>query len=232
VAAAYRPKFAHELRTEWAVALVYRPVSFVLTPLFAACGASPGMITLLGLACALSLPWIALAGGPGAWVWVGALGLVFCVLDCVDGDLARTTGRASRWGAYGDFTSDTLYRIALYASIGVLADAAADGDAARVLGVAGERAGLAVGLLCALLAISARACRLFIEANAQERVTPSGAAPANAVVSFLSGIDHLLPAGVLAFGAAGRPEWLLAYLLAYSLGDLLLTQYAAWTRLR
>jgi len=237
VRAAYRPKFAHELRTEWAIALVYRPVSFMLTPLFAACGASPGMVTLLGLAIALSLPWLALDLGTGAWAWVGVLGLVFCVLDCVDGDLARATGRASPWGAYSDFVSDTLYRIALYASIGLMVDAAAGhaGESARVLGVAGERAGLAAGLLCALLAIAARACRLFIEAGARgvhERLAPAQSGAGNVTVAFLSGIDHLLPVGVLAFGAAGRLEWLLAWLLAYSLGDLLLTQYVAWNRLR
>jgi phosphatidylglycerophosphate synthase len=231
VVAAYRPKFAHEVRTEWAIALVYRPFSFLLTPLFAACGASPTTVTMLGLACALSLPWLALTGGESAWVCVGALGVIFCILDCVDGDLARVTGRASKFGAYADFLADTIYRIALYASIGLIV------DRSRVAGSLipiGEGAGLAVGLACALLAIVARACRLYVEAEG------STAAPARATsdtgasvaIAFLSGIDHLLPIGVLAFGAAGRLDCLLAYLFAYSLGDLVLTQAAAWRRLR
>jgi phosphatidylglycerophosphate synthase len=231
VVAAYRPKFAHEVRTEWAIALVYRPFSFLLTPLFAACGASPTAVTMLGLACALSLPWLALAGGESAWMYVGALGVIFCVLDCVDGDLARVTGRASKLGAYADFLTDTIYRIALYASIGLIVERS---RAAGSLIPMGEGAGLAVGLACALLAIVARACRLYMEADGSSaspaRATTDTAA--SVAISFLSGIDHLLPIGVLAFGAAGRLDWLLAYLFAYSLGDLVLTQAAAWRRLR
>lgn len=237
VAAAYRPKFAHELRTEWAIALLYRPVSFVLTPLFAACAVSPGAVTLLGLACALSLPWLALSGGAAAWGYVGGVAIAFCVLDCVDGDLARVTGRTSRWGAYADFLSDTVYRIALYASIGLIIDGGAAQSPASASAALGDNGGLIAGLICALLAITARACRLFVEAqnlHSGERVAwvPADATAGSVAISFLSGLDHLLPLGVLVFGATGRLEWLLAYLFAYSLGDLLLTQRAAWTGLR
>jgi phosphatidylglycerophosphate synthase len=229
VVAAYRPKFAHELRTEWAIALVYRPFSFLLTPLFAACGAAPTAVTMLGLACALLLPWLAITGGASAWAWVGALGVIFCILDCVDGDLARVTGRTSKLGAYADFITDIVYRIALYASIGLLV------DRSQVVGsLVGEGAGLAVGLACALLAVVARACRLYVEADGSSASPARGTSDtaASVAISFLSGIDHLLPIGVLAFGAAGRLDWLLAYLFAYSLGDLVLTQAAAWRRLR
>jgi len=237
VAAAYRPKFAHELRTEWAIALLYRPLSFLLTPLFAACAASPGAVTLLGLACALSLPWLASTGGAAAWGYVGALAIAFSVLDCVDGDLARVTGRISRWGAYADFLSDTVYRIALYASIGLLVDGAAARDSAHALAALGDNGGLVAGLACALLAIVARACRLFVEAcepHPGERPgwVPASPTAGNVAIAFLSGLDHLLPFGVLVFGAMGRLDWLLAYLFAYSLGDFMLTQRAAWTRLR
>ena len=44
VFASYRPKFRHELRTEWAVALLYRPVSLLLTPLFIRLGLLPGAV--------------------------------------------------------------------------------------------------------------------------------------------------------------------------------------------
>jgi phosphatidylglycerophosphate synthase len=232
VVAAYRPKFAHEVRTEWAIALVYRPFSFLLTPLFAACGASPTAVTMLGLALALSLPWLAVTAGESAWGWVGTLGVVFCVLDCVDGDLARVTGRASKLGAYADFLADTIYRIALYASIGLMVDRSQTGQMFAALS---EGAGLAAGLACALLAIVARACRLYVEADGSSAAPLSPRATdtrTSVAVAFLSGIDHLLPIGVLAFGAAGRLDWLLAYLFAYSLADLVLTQHVAWRRLR
>jgi phosphatidylglycerophosphate synthase len=236
VAAAHRPRFANELRTEWGIALVYRPFSFLLTPLFAACGATPLAVTAIGLACALLLPWLAITGGASAWAWVGAIGIVFCVLDCVDGDLARVTGRASRRGAYADFLTDIVYRVALYASIGLIVERS--GDSAHALAPFGQGAGLAVGLVCALLAIAAHACRLYVQASAGlTSSAPADAAaaadtPSSVAVAFLSGLDHLLPIGVLAFGAAGRLEWLLAYLFAYSLGDLVLTQPSAWRRLR
>ncbi|MDB5901148.1 MAG: CDP-alcohol phosphatidyltransferase [Betaproteobacteria bacterium] len=232
VVAAYRPKFAHEVRTEWAIALVYRPFSFVLTPLFAACGASPTAVTMLALACALSLPWLAVTAGESAWAWVGALGFVFCILDCVDGDLARVTARESKFGAYADFLTDTIYRIALYGSIGLMVGRS---QTAQAFIPPGEGAGLAAGLACALLAIVARACRLYVEAEGSSAAPLSPRAidtSTSVAVAFISGIDHLLPIGVLAFGAAGRLDWLLAYLFAYSLGDLVLTQAAAWRRLR
>lgn len=232
VAAAYRPRFTHELRTEWAVALLWRPLSFLLTPLFAACGATPGAVTLLGLACALLLPAAALSGGAGAWIAVGAIAVAFCVLDCVDGDLARVTGRATTRGAYADFVTDIVYRSALYASIGILADRTA---AHGAIADPAAHIGLVVGLACALLFIVARACRLYVDAHTGDSASGADgtAAPAIAgvAVAFLSGLDHLLPLGVLAAGATGRIDWLLAYLFIYSLGDFVLTQCAAWRRL-
>lgn len=232
VAAAYRPRFAHELSTEWAVALLWRPLSFLLTPLFAACAASPDAVTLLGMACALLLPVAAIIGGADAWIAVGAIAVAFCVLDCVDGDLARVTGRATPRGAYADFLTDIVYRSTLYASIGILADHATAHDAIAGLGM---HVGLVVGLVCALLFIVARACRLYVDAHTSNSASGAGgtAGPtiAGVAVAFLSGLDHLLPLGVLAFGAIGRIDWLLAYLFVYSLGDFVLTQCAAWRRL-
>src|SRR5687768_9180226 len=143
VAAAYRPKFAHEVRTEWAIALVYRPVSFLLTPLFAALGASPSAVTLLGLVIALSLPFAAASGGADAWLIVGGLGVAFCILDCVDGDLARVTGRTSKLGAYLDFIVDLVYRAGLYSAIGIAADRARDAAGIAALG---DYGGILAGL--------------------------------------------------------------------------------------
>jgi phosphatidylglycerophosphate synthase len=210
VLAAYRPRFAHELRTEWAVALLYRPVSLAVTPLAAACGIAPLAVTLAGAACALALPVAALLGaGPVA---VGLLAVAFCVLDCMDGDLARATGRVSRAGAYADFIVDLVYRCALYAAIGLL-----------VGGI-----GLAVGLLCALFALLARAGRLYAE-TAQPAA--AGAAP-GPLLAFVSGLDHLLPVAVIVLGALDALAPLLGYLLLYSLGDFVLTQRSVLARLK
>jgi len=225
VAAAYRPKFAHEVRTEWAIALVYRPVSFLLTPLFAAIGVAPSTVTLLGLAIALALPFAAASGGE-AWLVVGGLGVAFCVLDCIDGDLARVTGRASKHGAYLDFIVDLVYRAGLYSAIGIAADRARDAAGIAALG---DHGGIVAGLASVLLAVLARACRLYAEAQVREQ--RAAQIPGSAAFAFVSGLDHLLPIIVLGGGAFCSLDWVLVWLFAYSLADFAHTQANVWKRL-
>jgi phosphatidylglycerophosphate synthase len=208
VLSAYRPRFRNELRTEWAAALLYRPVSLLLTPLLAACHVPPLAVTFLGAACALALPLLAFLGwGSTA---VGVVGIAFCILDCMDGDLARATGRVTAAGAYADFVVDLLHRAALYAAVGFLWDG---------------YAGLAAGLACACVAFMARAARLYLP--------PRGdAGPHGIVFSFLSGLDHLLPVALIVFGAFDALGALIAWLAVYSLGDFLVTQRSVLARLR
>ena len=204
--AAYRPRFRHELRTEWAAALLYRPVSLLLTPLFAACRVPPLAVTLAGAACALALPLLAIAGRGSTAIGVAAI--AFCIFDCMDGDLARSTGRVSAAGAYADFVVDLVYRAAFYAAIGFLWSA---------------YAGLALGLACALVAIVARACRLYL---------PAETGQPGLAFSVVSGLDHLLPVALVVLGALDALGALLAYLVVYSLGDFILTQRSVLARLR
>ncbi len=207
VLAAYRPRFRNELRTEWAAALLYRPISLLITPLLAACRVPPAAATFAAAVCALALPALASFGwGSTA---VGLIAIAFCVLDCVDGDLARSTARVSARGAYADFLVDLLYRAALYAAIGIL--------------FAGY-AGLALGLACATVALIARACRLYAPAT-------NAAAP-GIMFSFLSGLDHLLPVALIVLGALDALSALVGYLILYSLGDFIVTQRSVLARLR
>ncbi len=58
---------------------------------------------------------------PGTWGWsnVAALLLVLSnFLDHADGELARVSGRSSRFGHYYDLASDALITIALFVAIG------------------------------------------------------------------------------------------------------------------
>lgn len=207
--ASYRTKMLEEWRSEWAVALFYRPPSILLTPLFAACGFSPNAVTFLGLACAAFLPWCAAQGGEYAALQVGALAIACCVLDCVDGNLARVSGRASALGATLDGAADVLYRILLYAALGILAGA------------------VAAGLGCALLAVLARACRLYAEKTTPSPVPAAPLTRRDYAFAFLSGLDHLLPIAILLPLGARWHAWLLAWLALYSAGDLLLSLRAA-----
>ncbi len=204
VRASYLAKAREEWRGEWACALLYRPPSILLTPLFAAAGFSPNAVTLLALACAAALPWCAAAAGADAALLVGGLAIAFCVLDCVDGNLARATGRVSPRGAALDFAVDLAYRVFLYAAIGILAGM------------------IAAGLACALLALAARALRL----RAGPEVSPAQDAPLSwpgRVFAFLSGLDHLTPLLVLLAPGPQGHGWLLGWLALYSLGDFLLS---------
>jgi phosphatidylglycerophosphate synthase len=230
VAAAYRPRRANELRTEWAIAVLYRPVSLLITPLFAAVGATPTAVSLLGFAIALALPFVAAAYATQAWLAVGVLAIAFCVLDCVDGDLARVTGRSSKRGAYLDFVVDLAYRAGFYAALGIAADAMRGAHAIPALGAHG---GVVAGLACALIAILARACRLYVDGGGHGADRPPSQQPVSGfdAAAFLSGLDHLLPVAVLLLGAVGRLDWAIAWLIVYSLGDLLQTQAVVWKRL-
>ena len=231
VAAAYRPRMANELRTEWAIAVLYRPVSLLITPLFAACGATPTAVTLLGLAIALALPFVAATAGSNAGAAIGALAVAFCVLDCVDGDLARVTGRSSAQGAYLDFVVDLVYRAGFYAAIGIAADATRDASGIAALGAYG---GDVAGVACALTAILARACRLYVGGGghgADRPQAPPTVRGGDVAIAFLSGLDHLLPVAVLVLGLLGALDWAIVWLVAYSLGDFVLTQATVWKRL-
>src|SRR5476651_2342469 len=100
----YSPaKAREEWFGDWASALIYRPLSFCVTPLFIRLGFSAQMVTLLSLMIGLSLPLIAIFGGGTALWWVAGLATVWVVLDCVDGNIARLLQTASRSGHYLDF---------------------------------------------------------------------------------------------------------------------------------
>ena len=218
--AGYRPRFRHELLTDWASALMYRPLAILLTPLFLPL--PPTVITLAGLLFALSLPVLAVNG---AGMAVAAMALVFCVLDCVDGNVARVSGRVSRDGAYTDFVCDLLYRATFYLAIGLLTE-----PAPGVVGMAS-----AIGLGAALLAILARACRLYADAAVGEPNEIADTARLSSdqkLFAFLSGLDRLAPLLLAAAVGSGHTRWLLAWLFAYSLGDFLTAQIESLGRLK
>lgn len=219
---AYRPKFRRELETEWAAALLYRPVSLLLTPLVAATGVSPTFVTGVALLVALSLPAVAWMGSHPA-LQVGLLAIVFCILDCMDGDLARLTRKTSIAGAYADFITDLVYRVCVYVALGLL------------IGSAPHAEGLVIALGCVVLALLSRACRLYHEANAPPAApqTPTSARPKTVpdlLFTAASGVDHLLPVLVLALGSAGHADWVLGWLVVYSLGDFVVTQLTSIPR--
>lgn len=68
-------------------------------------GASPNSITVAGVVLQLGVAWAILAG---RLLLAGAVAILAAVADTVDGAVAKAQGRASRFGALLDSTTDRL----------------------------------------------------------------------------------------------------------------------------
>ena len=226
VVAAYRAaKSGEELRGEWGAVLLYRPVSFLLTPPLVALGVGATAVTAISCLLALVLPVVALVGGAA---WLALAAIVFSILDCVDGNIARITGTTSERGQYADFITDVVYRVSMYLSIGLLLAPGA------VQGWWPLGGGPGLGLAAALLAVAARLSRVYAEKDmgaANPYVARAEGPPpaplarlADGIFPFVSGIDPLLPVLVLVAGFLGGLHWVLIWLLAYSALDFLYSQ--------
>jgi phosphatidylglycerophosphate synthase len=236
IARSYRgAKRSEELYGEWGAALVFRPLSFLLTPLFLKAGFSATGVSLLALCLLPLIPVAAITGGALGYAYLAAGGIIFATLDCVDGNIARVTDTASKLGGYTDFIADILFRVVFYSAIGVI--------------VAGQPFplpyvtdySLAVALIAAWLAVTARLSRVYTEraideGNPYAAPTPEGGAPklggSEILFAFVSGLDPLLPFIVLITGYLGWLPWVLVWLILYSALDFLYTQFTVVRRLR
>ncbi|MFQ5839279.1 MAG: CDP-alcohol phosphatidyltransferase family protein [Candidatus Methylomirabilales bacterium] len=99
---------------------------------------TPNQVTILALLVGLGGVW---ALTRGDWLG-GAVGfvcyLLFCILDCVDGEIARLKFLASRFGDLWDITVDNLVRGGLIAAMGWgMGVQSADGDLVWLGGIGG-----------------------------------------------------------------------------------------------
>lgn len=222
-------KAREEWHGDWMSALIYRPISFWLTPPLLNLRISASQVTGFALLISLSLPIIAANAGAFAHITVAALAIAFVILDCVDGNIARVTKTASKSGHYLDFLTDLIFRICLYAAVGILAD--------RELGSLEwmDHQGFAFGLLAALIAIVGRLSRVFTRQLSPGDVYGTAEASKGFIDGFLlpalSGMDRLLPLLVLAADWWGGLRWVILWLLAYGAADFAYTQYAIFRRL-
>jgi len=199
-------RFRNELRTSWAIAVLYRLPSLPLVWLSARLGLSPGAVTLAALGLALSLPMFAVGLPIQGAVWAVALGgALFQVLDCVDGTLARITQATSRRGGDLDFLVDMAQWGLLYGAIGMLAD--------RTLGTGWSWT--AVAMVAAWLRLYARTVRDRLDQR-DEQSAPGPLRPAQLPATFVTGLSGLIPFLALSGGAL----WLaVTFLLLYSVLD-------------
>lgn len=216
IVADYRDtKLKDELASDWGSVVFYRIPAFAVAAALAPLGVSPNQVTVAG---GLLIPLMALAAWflepATALAVVVVLGMIFNVLDCADGSLARATGTSSLAGRYLDFATDIMYRNVAYACYGLIADRAWPGAAFPWL---------AVGLCCGLLATYRRVNQLYAERLFPPRpgiaAAPATRSAFDIAFSVLSGLDTLLPLVALIAWAAGLLPAAMVWFLLYTLGD-------------
>jgi phosphatidylglycerophosphate synthase len=213
-------KARDERHNQWVVFFLLRPLSRRLAPALSRRGATADQVTWAGIGLSLALPLAALLPLPAAAPLVALGAVLFLLLDCVDGDIARASGTATRWGHYLDMVADVVFRCAFYLALGLLAGQAP------------------IGLAAAWLSLGARWCRTWMTAELPERTDPYFEAgrtrqprPADYLFFFVTGLDQTLPALLLAAAWGGWLGGLMWAVAAYSALDFAVTQLMARRRL-
>ncbi len=186
----------------------YRPLSFYVTPLFLRLGWTADGVCGLQLVLALALPAVAWPGGwPGAAAVV-TLALAIQVLDCVDGNLARTTRRFSPVGQLLEGFCTQIFWTFYFLAAGVVG---------RGEGSWAAEHSVVIGLAMALLFVGQRSLEDNFDQACAERVrwTPP-AVQASRFAWWPKVIEHTAAfGGLLALAAWGRPAWFMIGLAAY-----------------
>ncbi|MBC2860992.1 CDP-alcohol phosphatidyltransferase family protein [Stappia sp. 28M-7] len=229
-----RERFRSELVSDWAVAVLYRLPSLWLVARLAPTGISPTAVTLAAFPLALAMPLAALLLPLGfAALATVLLAVAFQILDCVDGGLARATGRSSSKGAALDFVIDMAQWGLFYTSIGIVAD--------RMAGT-GEGTGLfwtVVAVAAAWLRLYARVVRDARPASAAPD-TPAATAPVEPAGQgglvvlaerAVAGMSGALPIFFGIAALAGAVPAMVIFVLLYALldvGDAVWTSFRNW----
>lgn len=211
----YTPEKAREeAHDEFAAWLIYRPLSFAITPLFLLAGFTADAVTALGGVLAVAMLAVALWGGTHGYWGVVALGLFIQVLDCVDGNVARVTRRSSPVGGMLDGLCTPLFWALYFATVGALAHGADAGWIARH----GRELGLALAaLLLAQREMEDTFDNVFRERVRWEPPVPA-ALPRFDLKRWAKPLEQLLAFGGLAVaGGTGHLPLFLAGLALYQL---------------
>jgi archaetidylinositol phosphate synthase len=113
----------------------------------------PNHVTTAGLVVGIAGAGLYALGSAGAANWGAGLYVLSCVLDHVDGELARLAGRCSPGGRAYDRAADLVVRLTLFAGMGFGLRQGPLGGAAVVLGLA---AGAALVVIFAVRSAIAR----------------------------------------------------------------------------
>ncbi len=199
-------KFREEMETDWGSAVIYRWPALVLASLAATFGASATQLTLFSLSLLpLMLAAVALPVGY-AMPTSMALAIIFNILDCADGPVARATSTQSQSGAYLDFATDLLYRFVMLASIGLYSAVVAERFAVLSLFLT-----LGAGFSATYARLARLRAKGYLLKSKNASPRPKNFSIFQLGYSFLSGIDTLTPILALIMWHFG---WLLYFIVA------------------
>ena len=218
-------QYGREILSDWASALIYRPIGIILAWLLTATRITPNAVTATGallLPCMLAMAILFQPAAALASVLV--LAFVFLVLDCTDGSLARATGHVSVSGHYWDLVTDLAYRGCIYVTVGYLAD--------QISPWTLPVSQMSCMALAAWAAALARLARFHLDRLAPAENAGQGKAASFTAYSFLSGLDTFFPALVALAWAAGLLSFFIAWVVFYSFADVLVALHEARGRLK
>jgi phosphatidylglycerophosphate synthase len=209
------PKSEREMRTDFFVYALYRPISFAVTPAFLSIGATATNTTMLNLLLASLIPIVALLAPAQAYVGLALITFSCIVLDCVDGNIARATGSGSALGQYLDSLVGKAYFLLLVVALAIVAH--------REVPQIGLGYWLAGAFAGSVLKIWGREARAYCRLNFGD-----GEAPFATVrvgwQNILFSATKLVPFGLLALGSIGMTYLLLGALILMNLATFLHTQ--------
>lgn len=215
-----------ELAGEWAAVALYRWLSFIITPLFLRTSISATGVTLISVLITITLPLAVFLPFPFTYIFIGVISIVFNILDCVDGNMARMTNSVSDLGQYSDFIADIIHRIFVYITLGLIIDNALIND------ISGFQPSVIAGVSC-LLAVTGRLSRIYYEykfvttgpLSGKYNISGNFKKAENLVFSFISGIDSLLPVFIIIAGYFNKLPFVLLWIFLYSCLDFFYSQF-------
>ncbi len=152
---------------------------------------SPNHLTTLRLIVGLACAW-AFAKGGYAMANLGAVLLVLSnFIDHTDGELARVSGKTSRFGHLYDLGSDAFVTVLLFGGIGMGVEAMAPGSLPVSASVLGWMAGVAVALI------------FFLRMRIEDRVGKAGTKQASVGGFETEDVLYLMPLVTLFDGTRG-----------------------------
>ncbi|MDR1179887.1 MAG: CDP-alcohol phosphatidyltransferase family protein [Spirochaetales bacterium] len=196
--------------------LVIRPVSYPVTWLALACGLSPNTVTWISVFIVITgSALFAITNGVPQWAGVGAL-FVFCILDAVDGNMARTTKINNPWGSWTDAVGGYIAYTATLLALGIAAERAGGfyGPAGLCIFLGGFSA--ATNMLMRACVQSHRTFQTALE-GAPVKASPSGEKWISENLGITGIMDALIALGL----ALHFLHWVLYfYTLLYGIGSV------------